>query len=140
MKEGKYQKAFQIAHIYPLNPTLEEERILFNEEKLFETDRNDLNNVIALCNNCHSYFDNPTTVDGYRKLLNLKKQLIKNQKIYDLYSSYTIEEDILKVIGCMINGLNENPEKIDYAQIKIDDKIQKNNGILSHKIKEDVSY
>lgn len=140
MKEGKYQKAFQIAHIYPLNPTLEEERILFNEEKLFETDRNDLNNVIALCNNCHSYIDNPTTVDGYRKLLNLKKQLIKNQKIYNLYSSYTIEEDILKVIGCMINGLNENPEKIDYAQIKIDDKIQKNNGILSHKIKEDVSY
>ena len=139
-KEGKYNKAFQIAHIYPLNPSSEEERILSNEEKLFEKDCNELTNVIALCNNCHSYIDNPTTVDGYRKLVDLKKQLIKKQNISDLYSSYTIEEDILKVINCMITGLNENPEKIDYKQIKIDDKIQKNNMILNHKIKEDVSY
>lgn len=139
-KEGKYHKAFQIAHIYPLNPSFEEERILFNEEKLFEKDCNELNNLIALCNNCHSYIDNPTTVDGYRKLADLKKQLIKSQNITDLYSSYTIEEDILKVINCMISGLNESSETIDYNQIKIDDKIQKNNKILNHKIKEDVSY
>lgn len=140
IKEGKYYKAFQIAHIYPLNPSLEEEQILFSEERLFEKDCNELNNVIALCNNCHSYIDNPTTVEGYRKLVNLKKQLIKKQNISDLYSSYTIEEDILKVINSMIDGLNEVPEKVDYNQIKIDDKIQKNNGILNHKIKEDVSY
>lgn len=140
IKEGKYHKAFQIAHIYPVNPSSEEERILFSEEKLFEKDCNELSNVIALCNNCHSYIDNPTTVEGYRKLVDLKKQLIKKQNIYDLYSSYTIEEDILKVINCMIDGLNENPEKIDYNQIKIDNKIEENNKILSHKIKEDVSY
>lgn len=140
MKEGKYYKAFQIAHIYPLNPSEEEQRMLFDEEKLFEKDCNELSNLIALCNNCHSYIDNPTTVEEYKKLVNLKKQLIKNQKISDLYSFYTIEEDILKVINCMVNGLNEIPEKIDYNQIKIDDKIQRENKILNYKIKEDVSY
>lgn len=140
IKEGKYQKAFQIAHIYPVNPSSIEEKILYNEEKLFEKDCNELNNVIALCNNCHSYIDNPTTVDGYRKLVYLKRQLIKSQNISDLYSSYTIEEDILEVINSMIDGLNENSEKIDYNQIKIDDKILKNNKILNHRIKEDVSY
>ena len=40
----------------------------------------------------------------------------------------------------MVNGLNEIPEKIDYNQIKIDDKIQRENKILNYKIKEDVSY
>ena len=135
-----YRKAFEIAHIYPLNPTNEEKTILEHEEKLFLESKNELNNVIALCHNCHTYMDNPTTVESYRYLVNLKKQFINNQSISDIYSSYTIEEDLLEIINLMVNGLDENPERIEYNLINVDEKIEKKNKILSHKVKEDVSY
>lgn len=139
-KEGNYYKAFQIAHIYPLNPTPHEQELLQDEEKLYKEDRNELNNVIALCNNCHGYVDNPTTIECYRRLVKTKKDLISKQKIMDLYSQYSIEEDIIKIIDSMTSSSDEDIAEIDYKQLKIDEKIKKENILLNRKVKYDVAY
>ncbi|MFU0789839.1 HNH endonuclease signature motif containing protein [Virgibacillus proomii] len=55
-KQGKQHKLFEGAHIYPLNPSDEEKELLKNEKKLHD-DVNHLNNIIALCRDCHKMFD-----------------------------------------------------------------------------------
>lgn len=138
-KDGTLYKSYEIAHIYPLNPTKHEEKILENEEKLFQNDRNELDNLIALCPSCHRYFDNPTTVESYKYLLNLKKRLLNQQSVYKLYSSENIEEELLNVINAMIDGLNEDLEELNYNLIKVEEKISSENKILSRKVKNDVT-
>lgn len=138
-KNGQKYKAFEVAHIYPLNPTEQEIKILENEPKLFQRDKNDLSNVIALCPNCHTYVDKPTTIETYKKLYDLKKKFIENDKIEALYSSYTIEEDITNIINAMMSGLNNTTEQIEYKLINVDRKITSNNILLRNKVRTDVS-
>lgn len=138
-KNNQIKKWFEVAHIYPLNPSTEEKEILKNEPVLFDKDKNDLNNVIALCPNCHTYVDNPTTLETYRKLYDLKKKFIDNDKISLLYSSYIIEEDIIKIVNAMASGLNNDIEKIQYDLIKVDNKIDDKRIVLRNKVKFDVS-
>ena len=73
-KIGRLQKQYEIAHIYPLNPTDEEVELLKNEERLSD-DVNSIDNLIPLCPGCHNRFDKPRTIEEYRALLTVKKQL-----------------------------------------------------------------
>lgn len=137
-KNGKLYKWYEIAHIYPLNPTPQEKELLENEEKMFKADKNELNNLLALCPNCHTYMDKPTTLESYRYLLDLKKKLLEQEKVQELYSE-NIEEDILTVINAMINGMDEELEELNYNLIKIEEKIDSKNSVLTRKVKYDVS-
>lgn len=96
-KNGKKYKAYQLAHIYPLNPILEEVKLLENEERL-SVDPNDEDNIIPLCNNCHSKFDNPRTVEEYRELLSIKKKLIDAEATKRLWQNYSIEQKIIEIL------------------------------------------
>lgn len=138
-KGDKEIKLFEVAHIYPLNPTTEEKEILKDEPLLFSKDKNDLNNVIALCPNCHTFVDKPTSVETYRKLYNLKKRFLNKDKIRSLYSSYAIEEDIIKIVDLMSNCSSDDIQKINYELISVDNKINSNKTILKNKVKSDVT-
>ena len=61
-KNGRKYKEFQIAHIYPLNPKPDEIETLRNEERLSK-DPNHLDNLICLCESCHTKFDKPRTAE-----------------------------------------------------------------------------
>lgn len=71
-KNNKLYKDFEIAHIYPLNPTKDEIELLKDEIRLGNV--NDLTNLIALCPNCHNSYDDITqkVVDKY-KVIQLEK-------------------------------------------------------------------
>ena len=113
-------KKFQKAHIYPLNPTHDEIELLKNEERL-STDVNDIDNLIALCTTCHDYFDNPRTIDEYRKMVEIKKRLIDEGKSKEVWSQYPIESEINEIISELAtlddvdfeNILELNPKDID---------------------------
>ncbi|WP_373557726.1 HNH endonuclease [Pseudomonas sp. URIL14HWK12:I7] len=64
-KSKTSNKQYEIAHIYPLNPTPPEALLLANEFRL-SADVDHLDNLIALCLLCHNEFDNPRTVKEYR--------------------------------------------------------------------------
>src|SRR5450756_2625370 len=74
-KRGKSYKHYEIAHIYPLNPTDAEASILDGQERLGE-DVNDVDNLIPLCLGCHGKFDKPRAVIEYQDLLQKKKAII----------------------------------------------------------------
>jgi len=90
-KGGKSYKNYEIAHIYPLNPTPSEKILLEHEERL-SNDVNDENNVIPLCEICHGRFDKPRTVEEYRMLFAVKKDLIDRSGQEAIWKRYAIED------------------------------------------------
>lgn len=121
-KKGKREKIFEGAHIYPLNPTPEEVELLKNEERLHQ-DVNHLDNYIALCRDCHKKFDNPRTVEEYKKLVSIKKALISKGKTRAKFHDYQIEIEIKQVIMILLDESNViTSEALELKALKLDDK------------------
>lgn len=120
-KNNKLYKSFEIAHIYPLNPTKEEIELLKDEIQLGGI--NDLKNLIALCPSCHNKYDKPRTVEEYRNLITIKQQLINNNEILKYYSSFYIEEEIANIIENLVNcNLDERNEELSFKLMTVDNK------------------
>lgn len=123
-KNGKSFKAYEIAHIYPLNPTSNEIKLLKHEERLSE-DVNDEDNLIPLCKSCHGKFDKPRTIEEYRQLVKIKKRLIARSGQEMLWSSHHLESDIRSVIEALYeeNFVGANAAEIEYEPTAIDEKV-----------------
>jgi hypothetical protein len=119
-KDGKKNKNFEIAHIYPLNPKPDEIITLQNVKKL-HNDPNHLDNLICLCNECHTKFDNPRTLSEYEDLYNKKIELIKLSKTKSLWENSYIEKELDELIEFLSETdfdyeedlLTYNPKTID---------------------------
>lgn len=122
-KGGRSYKNYEIAHIYPLNPTADEISILENEERL-SVDVNNEDNVIPLCEICHGQFDKPRTVEEYRVLYALKKNLIERSGQEAIWKRYTIEDDISGIIEAIYNDPDlENYSEIEFLPKEVDEKL-----------------
>lgn len=122
-KNGKSYKNYEIAHIYPLNPTPEEIVLLEHEERL-SSDVNDENNVIPLCEICHGKFDKPRSVEEYQELVAIKKALIERTGQEAIWKRYAIEEEIGKIIDAIYEdpGLDVQSE-VDFVPKEVDEKL-----------------
>lgn len=118
-KAGRTNKNYENAHIYPLNPKHDELKLLKNEKKLSNAP-NDLNNIIPICNECHNKFDNPRTVEEYRKLVAIKEELIKKDKQNDLSFEYPIEKQIIDILE-LIEG-SDFSNNLRYEPLKLESK------------------
>lgn len=138
-KNNRIYKAFEVAHIYPLNPTPEEYELLKNEERL-SSDVNDLENLIAVCESCHHKFDNPRTVEEYRSWVKLKRKLLQTNIIKDSYYLFHIEDEIGEVIKKLNSiSLDEDIVPLSWESLKIDEKANETLPyILKRSIKDDV--
>ncbi|GAB1770194.1 ABC-three component system protein [Priestia megaterium] len=121
-KKGRNYKLWEGAHIYPLNPDAEEIELLKDEERLHE-DVNNLRNFIALCGDCHKKFDNPRTVEEYRLLLSIKKNILSKSETRAKYVDYQIESEIKEVITMLVEEFNEADLKpLEMQALKLDEK------------------
>jgi len=138
-KKGKSYKQYEIAHIYPLNPTDEETLLLTNETRLSD-DVNDEDNVIPLCKGCHIKFDRPRTVEQYRELFQIKKRLIDRSQQESMWKRHSIEAQISDVIKAIYdNPTLENNSVIEFSPKKIDEKLNDTISRPTHrKIKNNV--
>ena len=122
-KRGKSFKNYELAHIYPLNPTNEEKQLLQDEERLSD-DVNDEDNIIPLCEICHGKFDKPRTVEEYRTLLLLKKKLIDRSGQEAIWKRYTIEDEISQIIEAIYDDPElDNVADIDFTPKEVDEKL-----------------
>lgn len=101
-KKGLKEKKFEIAHIYPLN-LKPDEVITLKDVKKLNDDPNSLDNLICLCVECHTKFDNPRTLEEYEKLYKLKFDLIKISKERNLWSTSSLEKEIDELIDFLAN-------------------------------------
>lgn len=140
-KDEKTKQKYELAHIYPLNPTDIEAKVLDGVERL-STDSNHIDNFIALCRNCHKEFDHPRTLEGYNKMLNLKKKFIKTRKEKTLYSQFYLEENIKVILEKLVNYDEEIyiDIELEYNPKTIDLKLKKSvKPIFLRKIKKNVA-
>lgn len=121
-KKGKNYKLWEGAHIYPLNPKKEEIELLKDEERLHD-DVNNIRNFIALCGDCHKKFDNPRTIEEYRLLLSIKKNILSKSETRAKYADYQIEAEIKEVITMLVEEFNEGALKqLELQALKLDEK------------------
>jgi hypothetical protein len=96
-KRSRSQKAYELAHVYPLNPRLEELEEL-KGVSLLHSDLNHPDNLIPLCTDCHTRFDKPRTRQEYEVLAEIKRKLIAASLQRALLDSYPLESDIARII------------------------------------------
>ncbi len=122
-KSSKSFKNYELAHIYPLNPTKEEELLLKHEERLSD-DINDEDNIIPLCEICHGKFDKPRTIEEYRNLLSIKKKLIDRSGQEAIWKRYAIEDEISQIIDAIYDDPDlESDAEIDFTPTEVDEKL-----------------
>lgn len=138
--KGQMTKLYEIAHIYPKSPRPDELVLLKDEERLSE-DVDDESNLIALCRDCHKVFDSPRTIDGYREMVSIKKEL---QRLSDLQKSWfdnSIDDEIKKVIASLVSFSGDALEELSLDAITVDAKSDDTlNGLVKLKIKTNVRY
>lgn len=66
-KQGKANKLYEIAHIFPNSPTEEQYELLSKLPRLGDNSES-FENKIALCKDCHNQQDYHTTVEDYLAL------------------------------------------------------------------------
>ena len=120
------RKIFDIAHIYPLNPS-NKIKIMLEDMEIVGIEVNDLDNVIALCKNCHKTFDTNLTKEKYKDMVSLKKSLLHKRHLEEIYHRYTIEDEINLILDDLCNLSDEDAscflDKISYKPIKLNKKI-----------------
>lgn len=140
-KNGRKVKVFEKAHIYPLNPTNEEEQLLKAEEKL-SGDVNAYENLIALCRPCHDMFDNGRTVEEYREMCNIKRDLLKQGLSKRSWSEYPLENEIASIIDQLANQTDEQfVDNLEFDPKEVDKKTNATlKPLTKRKIKGDIQY
>ncbi len=106
-KVHQAQKGYEVAHIYPLNPTQEETELLQGEERLSE-DVNDLANLIPLCNICHRKFDRPRTVEEYRELVAIKRKVSREAMGRGYWATYHLQDELARVVTALSTSARES--------------------------------
>jgi hypothetical protein len=138
-KGGKDIKDYEIAHIYPLNPTAAEYELLKFEMRL-SSDPNDEKNLIPLCFTCHKIYDTEKTLDDYRGLVKIKSELIKKREQLRIFHDFKIEEEIVGIIGSLMNGCADLDFDEEYKAKAVDQKLVGDiSALTKRKIKNDVS-
>ncbi len=127
-KNQRRYKHYEIAHIYPLNPTTTERELLAHEEKL-SSDPDHLDNLIPLCVGCHKKFDKPRTVEEYRELVGIKKALIVDALQKDEWGVSSLQDDVITILNDLMNLSSDEVHSLSYDPKEIDKK-------LNHEIKE----
>ena len=122
-KAGKKHKLYELAHIYPLNPSYEEIELLKDEERL-SNDVNDIANIIALCELCHTKFDKPRTVEEYRNLVALKKKARKRTAQSAMWHEYGLMEEISMIIDSIkLDTDSQETVDIEFSAKRLSEKL-----------------
>lgn len=138
-KNSMFIVVHDFAHIYPLNPTMNELIVLKDVKKL-SNNVNHINNFIALCKSCHKIYDTDKTLEEYNTLYNLKKKLIVKRELKTKFIDYKIENEVKEIIDILDDEeyVLNNETKFEYTPKVIDEKMKKSKLSLRKDIKSNV--
>jgi 5-methylcytosine-specific restriction endonuclease McrA len=115
----KPSKGYEVAHIYPLNPTLFQAQALVN--CLVPSDINALDNVIALCPTCHTKYDKDFKLGELIKLKGIKNGYLSEALAKRTASQYTIQEEVYEILDAIaafdFDGTQLSPTKFDISTV-----------------------
>lgn len=134
-KGKRTNKLYQIAHIYPNSPLPAETIELSGLERLGENCE-EFENKIALCKDCHGYYDDHKTKSEYSKLIGIKKKLLERSKMLINTSFQDLEKEIAFLIEALSKIDTNSLQKIEleYHALKISNKIDGKHNLLRLKV------
>lgn len=136
-KSGGTQRGYEIAHIYPLNPT-EKETVLLKAEERLASDPNHVDNLIPLCLKCHGQFDKPRTREEYRDLLSRKKTHIRGEQFQSLQARYPLESEIQRIMSALYDEhIDSSTPDLSYDPKTLDQKL---NGSITRPTKRIIHH
>lgn len=134
----KYVKHYQIAHIYPCNPTSNDLAVLAGITPPIDIEAYD--NKIALCLDCHISYDHDKTLEQYNHLRSLKNRLIEESKLKSLFADYPLESQINTILTKLSTiGNPVSNETLNVKALKITQKIGDLSNLFCVKISDYVS-
>lgn len=121
----KPSKGYEVAHIYPLNPT--PVQILALNGYAAPAEINALENVIALCPNCHTKYDKDFKIEEMVKLRAVKDGFLSEAKARLTVSQHTLQEEICQILDMIAKSdLDEvAPISTGFDVSTVDNKLKK---------------
>lgn len=95
----KPNKGYEVAHIYPLNPTQAQSQALVGYPA--PSDINALENVIALCPTCHTKYDKDFKLDELTRLRKIKDGYLSEAKAKLTASQHAIQEEVYEILDAI---------------------------------------
>ncbi len=118
-KSGRLSKGYEVAHIYPLNPTLFQATALV--DRLPPANINALENVIALCPGCHTKYDTDFQLEEMDRLIEIKAQFLASARANATMSDYKIQEEVYAILDSISsltgNDLDIPPASFDATTV-----------------------
>ena len=100
MNSKKPSKGYEVAHIYPLNPTQSQAMALIGYP--VPPDINALYNVIALCPSCHTTYDKDFKLDELISLRKIKDGYLSEAEAKLTASEHTIQEEVCEILDAIV--------------------------------------
>lgn len=138
-KKGRGQKAYELAHIYPLNPAEDEIQELMAEHRLHE-DVNHPDNLMPLCLSCHGKFDKPRTKEEYQALVSKKLAMLRREEQRRIQQDYHLEGDIAQIISSLYDDQSLAAAILEYNPKRLSEKLNATMSLpTQHKVRHNVS-
>lgn len=135
----KYIKQYEIAHIYPCNPTTKDINALV--KIIPPQDVEAFDNKIALCLACHHTYDDDKTLDRYNELRSKKDRLLTETSIKNIISDYRLEDDINDILSKLLIIDDEivSSLSLNITALKIKEKIEDDYRLLRRNIESNAT-
>lgn len=127
------QKQFEIAHIYPNRPTIQQYLELHGLERLGNTSE-DYENKIALCCNCHNTQDYHTTKEEYERLLSIKKKLLERSALHDAVNELSLEKELEDIVNVLRKTTTSELVSLRMEPVRLAAKFEDNDALLLARI------
>lgn len=115
-KNARLNKGYEVAHIYPLNPTPAQCLALNGHPP--PDDINALENVIALCPSCHRQYDKEFDVAEMLALRALKDAFLADAAARVTASQYILQEQVFSILDSII-ALSDDDLQIGEPQFDV---------------------
>lgn len=133
-----YVKNYEIAHIYPCNPTADDLNILDGVQPPPDTEAYE--NKIALCLGCHNDYDKDKTLSKYIDLRKIKDKILESNSIKKIMSDYPLEDNIREIIANLLCVDDKTLSDVSLRRdaLHVDEKIEDSYSLLRQKIKTNI--
>ena len=139
-KQGtRYVKMYEIAHIYPCNPTIIDLSVLADVQRPADTEA--FENKIALCLSCHQIYDHDKTLERYNDLKEKKNLLIQRNNIKKEFYKHNLEEEISRILSEILNVTDEEIEVniLNMKALQIKEKIEDEYKLLRREVENNAT-
>ncbi|OYT80880.1 MAG: HNH endonuclease [Pseudomonas sp. PGPPP2] len=104
-------KGYEVAHIYPLNPTAPQALALTGYT--IPADINGLDNVICLCPTCHRRFDKDFKIEEYTRIRAIKDGYIRDANARKAISEHTLREEVKEILELITSMKTDGAQTFD---------------------------